>query len=117
MFVSRAVGTPYAFFLASFLIIAWAVSGPFLHFSEVWQLTINTATTIVTFLMVFLIQSSQNNDTTAIHLKLNEILLAIDAADNRFIGVEKQSVKEVERLANTIEKVKADDSERRSTRT
>lgn len=109
MWVSRIVGTSYAFFFAFFLIVAWAVSGPFLHFSEVWQLTINTATTIITFLMVFLIQSSQNNDTSAIHLKLDEILHAIDDADNSLIGVENRTKEEVKQLKGEVEKVVADD--------
>ena len=113
MWVSRMVGTPVAFFLACAAVVLWAISGPFLHFSTVWQLTINTATTIVTFLMVFLIQASQNNDTQAIHLKLDEILFAIDEADNAFIGVEKQAKQEVNKLAHEIEKVAEHDCERR----
>ena len=86
----NAVGHPAAFLIAAALVVLWAVSGPFLHFSEVWQLTINTATTIVTFLMVFVIQASQNRDTKAMQAKMDEILRAIPDADNRLIGVERE---------------------------
>lgn len=76
------------FCLAVVVVLAWAVSGPLFHFSENWQLVINTGTTIVTFLMVFLIQQSQNKDSVALHLKLNELLAANREASNRMIGIE-----------------------------
>lgn len=114
MKTSRLVGSPYAFLIALFITVVWALSGPFLHFSTVWQLTINTATTIITFLMVFLIQASQNSDTHAIHLKLDEILHAMESARNDFIGVERKSADEVALLAEKVEEDTAHDSQRRS---
>lgn len=86
--VTRWAGSPTMFCLALGVVLVWAVSGPMFGFSEVWQLVINTATTIVTFLMVFLIQQSQNKDSVAIHLKLNELLAANRHASNRMIGIE-----------------------------
>ena len=88
--VSDAAGHPAAFFAAAALIVAWAVSGPFLHFSEVWQLTINTGTTIVTFLMVFVIQSSQNKDTRALHDKMDELIRVNKDARDELIGEERR---------------------------
>jgi low affinity Fe/Cu permease len=108
------VGSSYAFLIAFVATLGWAAVGPIFGFSDVWQLWANTATTVITFLMVFLIQSSQNNDTTAIHAKLNEILYSIDKADNALIGIEKRPDKELHKLANKTEKVVADDSERRT---
>src|SRR6266542_839493 len=78
---TRATGTSWAFIMALVVILVWAMTGPLFHFSDTWQLVINTGTTIVTFLMVFLIQRTQNKDAQAIHLKLNEIVAAIDAED------------------------------------
>lgn len=86
--VTRWAGSPGMFCLAVVVVLAWAVTGPVFHFSENWQLVINTGTTIVTFLMVFLIQQSQNKDSVAIHLKLNELLAANKEASNRMIGIE-----------------------------
>src|SRR6478736_3320158 len=77
---SRAVGSPWAFALAALVIIGWACSGPLFHFSDTWQLVINTGTTIVTFLVVFLIQNMQNRDSKAIHLKLDELLRGVRGA-------------------------------------
>src|SRR4249920_1380734 len=74
--VTKATGSPMAFLIAFLIVIVWAVSGHFFHYSETWQLVINTGTTIVTFLMIFVIQQSQNRDTVAIHLKLNELIAA-----------------------------------------
>jgi low affinity Fe/Cu permease len=87
-FVSRAAGSPYAFALAAAVIVAWGASGPVFRYSDTWQLVINTGTTIVTFLMVFLIQNSQNRDTAALHLKLDELILANKRARNAFRGIE-----------------------------
>lgn len=115
MRVASVVGSPVAFALAFIVVLLWAVSGPFLGFSDVWQLTINTATTIVTFLMVFLIQASQNNDTRAIHIKLDEVLLAIENADNAFIGIEQLPPEERQKLTQKLEEVASHDSERRPT--
>ncbi len=87
--ITRWAGSPVAFCLAMFTIVAWAVTGPLFDYSESWQLVINTGTTIVTFLMVFLIQQSQNKDSVAIHLKLNELLASSRNASNRMIGIEE----------------------------
>jgi low affinity Fe/Cu permease len=86
--VTHAVGTPAAFATALLVILAWGASGPLFAFSETWQLIVNTATTIVTFLMVFVIQQSQNKDSVAIHLKLNELLASHRHASNRLIAIE-----------------------------
>jgi low affinity Fe/Cu permease len=86
--ITRWAGTPIAFCIALLTVLAWATVGPAFNFSENWQLVINTGTTIVTFLMVFLIQQSQNKDSVAIHLKLNELLAANKQASNRMIGIE-----------------------------
>jgi low affinity Fe/Cu permease len=88
-------GTSAAFGLACLLIVGWLLSGPFFHYSDTWQLVINTGTTIVTFLMVFLIQRTQNKDSLAIHLKLNELVAAMKGASNRLINVESLSEEEI----------------------
>lgn len=96
--VTRWAGTPTAFCLALATILVWAVAGPVFRYSEDWQLVINTGTTIVTFLMVFLIQQSQNKDSVALHLKLNELLASNRVASNRMIGIEdldEQDLREV----------------------
>jgi low affinity Fe/Cu permease len=110
---TRTTGTSGAFVLAVAVIIVWGISGPLFHFSDTWQLVINTGTTIVTFLMVFLIQRTQNKDALAIHLKLNEIVAALEGASNRLIDVEDLSEPEIEALRNyykrLIELAKTDD--------
>ena len=93
--VTKAAGSTAAFTIAMLLIIIWAISGPFFHFSETWQLVINTGTTIITFLMVFLIQKSQNKDSLAIQLKLNELVAAHEFASNRLVDVENMSEEEL----------------------
>lgn len=95
---TRATGTSLAFVIATFVILVWAITGPIFGFSDTWQLVINTGTTIVTFLMVFLIQRAQNKDALAIHLKLNEIVAALEGASNRLIDVEDLSEPEIEAL-------------------
>ncbi len=95
---TEATGTSSAFILALLVIIVWLVTGPFFKFSDTWQLVINTGTTIVTFLMVFLIQRSQNKDALAIHLKLNEIVAALEGASNRLIDVEDLTEDEIKTL-------------------
>jgi len=95
---TRATGTSVAFVLAVAVILIWASTGPLFHFSDTWQLVINTGTTIVTFLMVFLIQRAQNKDALAIHLKLNEIVAAMEGASNRLIDVEDLSEPEIDAL-------------------
>jgi low affinity Fe/Cu permease len=89
--ITRAAGSAKAFAVALGVVVAWAVTGPVFGFSDTWQLVINTGTTIVTFLVVFLIQQSQNKDSLAIQLKLNELVAALDGASNRLISVEDLS--------------------------
>lgn len=96
--VTRVTGKPVAFIIAFLIIIVWAVSGPLFGFSDTWQLVINTGTTIITFLMVFIIQQSQNKDTVAIHLKLNELIAATKGASNRLIDVEDLTPEELDQL-------------------
>jgi low affinity Fe/Cu permease len=95
---TKATGTSLAFIVAVAAIVVWAITGPFFGFSDTWQLVINTGTTIVTFLMVFLIQRAQNKDAIAIHLKLNEIVAAMEGASNRLIDVEDLSEPEIDAL-------------------
>ncbi len=93
--VTNWSGTSQAFAAAVAVVVIWALLGPVFHFSDTWQLVVNTGTTIVTFLMVFLIQRSQNKDSQAIHLKLNEIVAAVQGASNRLINVEDLTEEEV----------------------
>src|SRR5215469_15048641 len=95
---AQLVGHPYMFFAAVIVLIVWAVSGPFFHFSDTWQLIINTGTTIVTFLVVFLIQNTQNRDAKALHLKLDELIRSHVPAHNDMIDIEKLSDEELEHL-------------------
>src|SRR5437867_1033418 len=97
--VSYWAGSRWSFLGAMFVIIVWAVSGPYFHYSDTWQLVVNTATTVVTFLMVFLIQNSQNRDAPALHLKLDEIIRSIQPAHHEMINIEKLSDEELEILA------------------
>jgi low affinity Fe/Cu permease len=89
--------------LAFIIILVWAVSGPLFHFSDGWQLVINTGTTIVTFLMVFVLNNAQSRDTRAMNTKLDAIIYAIDAADNRLIGLERKGETEADRLHSAFE--------------
>ncbi len=93
--VAERVGSHWAFVLALLVVLAWLASGPVFHFSDTWQLVINTGTTIVTFLIVFLIQATQNRDATAIHLKLDELIRAQRAARNIFAGLENATAEEL----------------------
>ena len=95
---TKATGTSTAFILALAVIVVWLVTGPLFHFSDTWQLVINTGTTIITFLMVFLIQRTQNKDALAIHMKLNEIVAALEGASNNLIDVEDLTEGEIETL-------------------
>jgi low affinity Fe/Cu permease len=94
----RWTGRPWAFGIAAAIVVAWLGTGPLFHFSDTWQLVINTGTTVVTFLMVFLIQHAQNKDTRAMELKLNELVASIEGASNRLIDVEELSEEELETL-------------------
>lgn len=102
---SVRVGSPWAFSLAALLIVAWIVSGPIFHFSDTWQLVINTTMSIVTFLMVFLIQNTQNRDARAIHLKLDELIKVTAAAKNEFIDAEELSDEQLAGLKQEVERV------------
>ena len=93
--VTRAVGSTTAFLIALLMVLIWAASGPVFHYSETWQMVINTGTTIITFLMVFLIQKSQNKDSLAIQLKLNELIAAHEFASNRLVNVENMTEDEL----------------------
>ena len=95
---TQVTGTSKAFIMALAIIIVWLITGPIFNFSDTWQLVINTGTTIITFLMVFLIQRSQNKDALAIHLKLNEIVAALEGASNRLIDVEDLTEEEIHTL-------------------
>lgn len=94
--VTKATGSPYAFLIALVTVIVWGVTGPVFNYSENWQLVINTGTTIITFLMIFVIQQSQNKDTVAIHLKLNELIAASDLTSNRLIECEDLTEEELQ---------------------
>jgi low affinity Fe/Cu permease len=111
---TEATGTSAAFIIALTVIVVWGISGPLFHFSDTWQLVINTGTTVVTFLMVFLIQRTQNKEALAIHLKLNEIVAAVEGASNRLIDVEDLTETEIEALRGyyrkLIELAKKDDN-------
>jgi low affinity Fe/Cu permease len=112
--VAFAAGQPKAFILASLVILIWAVTGPVFHWSDTWQLVINTGTTIITFLMVFLIQNAQNRDGSAIQAKLDENIRASHAR-NQFIGIEHLTVAELIALTAKIEQIAGDEeSHRRS---
>ncbi len=95
---SSGVGSPWAFTVAVLVIVVWASTGPLFHFSDTWQLVINTGTTIVTFLMVFLIQNTQNRDAVALHLKLDELIRALKGARNNLVDLEELSDEELEKL-------------------
>jgi low affinity Fe/Cu permease len=104
--ISHAVGTPWAFGLAILLVTAWALTGPLFHYSDAWQLTINTGTTIVTFLMVFLIQHTQNRDAQVTQLKLDELIRAVSEARNELVDMEDLSDDELRRLKAQFEKLR-----------
>src|SRR3954454_16127787 len=109
---STAAGQPMTFIIALLVILVWAVTGPVFHFSDTWQLIINTGTTIVTFLMVFLIQNAQNRDAAAMQAKLDELLRAVGAARDRFIGVEHLTEREIELIRAALEREARSDSKR-----
>src|ERR1700681_4029199 len=95
---AHATGQPTAFLTAVALVIVWGFTGPYFHYSTDWQLVINTGTTIVTFLMVFLIQNTQNRDSEAMHIKLDELIRAIDGAHNALLNLENVGEREVDRI-------------------
>ncbi|HJR52129.1 MAG TPA: low affinity iron permease family protein [Gemmatimonadota bacterium] len=97
---ARESGHPIAFALAALVIVGWIVTGPIFGFSDTWQLAINTGTTIVTFLMVFLIQNTQNRDSEAMHLKLDEIIRSLEGAHNALLDIEELEEVELDRMRN-----------------
>jgi low affinity Fe/Cu permease len=109
---SAVLGSAWAFVGALLIIVVWALTGPTFHYSDTWQLIINTVTTIVTFLMVFLIQNTQNRDAKAVHLKLDELIRALGPARNKLVDLEKLSDNDLKTLEQEFEKVrkKAEDA-------
>jgi low affinity Fe/Cu permease len=101
--IAAFAGRPLAFILALFSVLVWIITGPLFDFSETWQLVINTATTIITFLMVFLVQNSQNRDSAAIQAKLDEIIRSVEQARNEFIGIEHMTDAEIEQIRADLE--------------
>ena len=102
---SAAVGSSWAFILASLIVFVWAITGPMFQYSNTWQLVINTGTTIITFLMVFLIQNTQNRDSKAIHLKLDELIKGVKGARTGLVNLEQLSDADLERLHKEFERL------------
>jgi low affinity Fe/Cu permease len=103
---SHALGSAWAFMVAIAIVLVWAIAGPLFSYSDAWQLVINTGTTIITFLMVFLIQNTQNRDARAIHLKLDELIRSINAARNRLIDLENCSNEELDEVQREFDTLK-----------
>lgn len=110
------LGSKWAFLFAGVIVMVWGLTGPIFHYSNTWQLVINTGTTIVTFLMVFLIQNTQNRDARAINLKLNELIRAIDQARDQMIDIESLSDLELEELHSRYERIKEECTRRETTK-
>jgi len=102
---SRVTGRPVTFIIAVVVVLAWVITGPLFRFSDTWQLVINTATTIVTFLMVFLIQNTQNRDSEAIHIKLDELIRAIKGAHNALLDLEELEDEHLDRIRDHYERI------------
>ncbi len=107
--VSKVAGKPLTFLISVSVIFVWAVTGPLFHYSDAWQLVINTGTTIVTFLMVFLIQNSQNRDAAAMQAKLDELIRALDDARGQFIGIEHLTDREISKIRADLEAERDED--------
>jgi low affinity Fe/Cu permease len=103
---ASAIGSPYAFATAVLVVVVWAMCGPAFRYSDTWQLVINTGTTIVTFLVVFMIQNTQNRDSRAIHLKLDELIRAVESARNMLVDVEDLPDEELARLAREFQRLR-----------
>jgi len=106
--VARIAGRPLTFAFAALVVILWAVSGPLLRFSDTWQLVMNTISSVVTFLVVFLIQNTQNRDSDAVHAKLDALIAAIETADRRYIGIERLPDIEIEQIRSQFGPKSAD---------
>jgi low affinity Fe/Cu permease len=104
--VAHAMGSPWAFVTASLVVVAWAISGPMFGYSQTWQLIINTGTTIVTFLMIFLVQNTQNRDSRAIHLKLDELLRGVKGARTEMVDLEDATDEELDYLQKQFEQLR-----------
>jgi low affinity Fe/Cu permease len=111
---AQVVGHPYMFLLAVVVLVIWAASGPFFHFSDTWQLIINTGTTIITFLVVFLIQNTQNRDAKALHLKLDELIRSHHPANDDLIDIQKLSDEELDELEQRYERIRKECEARRA---
>jgi len=103
---ARKVGSSWAFIIAVLIIVVWSITGPMFHYSDTWQLVINTGTTIITFLMVFLIQNTQNRDAKAIHLKLDELIRSIKEARNSMVDLEEMSDEDLNELKNQFQRLR-----------
>jgi len=114
--IAHLVGRPQIFFLAVAVVLGWAILGPYFHFSDTWQLIINTGTTIVTFLVVFLIQNTQNRDAKALHLKLDELIRSHHPASNELIDVEKLSDEELDTLEKRYAAIRKERDARRASK-
>jgi low affinity Fe/Cu permease len=110
---SRFVGTPLAFCAAVLLVVVWAATGPVFHYSDTWQLVINTGTTVITYLMVFVIQHTQNRDTESLRLKLDELIRAVDKARNDFIEIDDLDDEELRKLQEEFKNLRQHVTERR----
>jgi low affinity Fe/Cu permease len=113
--IAAAMGQASTFIVAVLVILVWAVSGPLFDFSDTWQLVVNTGTTIVTFLMVFLIQNSQNRDAAAMQAKLDELLRAVDKAREQFIGIEHLTDHQIELIRSALERYAKDQKGKQKT--
>ena len=109
---AEVVGSPWAFLVGVGVVLLWGLSGPYFHFSDPWQLVINTGTTIVTFLVVFLIQAAQNRDSRALHLKLDELLRAVEHARTSLVALESRTDDELDRLQQDFERLRRLQGER-----
>ena len=113
---AESVGRPQAFLLASLIVVVWGTTGPLFHYSDTWQLVINTGTTIVTFLMVFLIQNTQNRDAHAVHLKLDELIRATKGARNALVGLENMTDDDLDKLQREFELLRDEVVQRKARR-
>ncbi|MFD1610296.1 low affinity iron permease family protein [Sphingomonas tabacisoli] len=113
--IANASGQPITFVFALVLILIWAATGPVFHYSDTWQLIVNTATTVVTFLMVFLIQNSQNRDASAMQAKLDELIRAVDNAREQFIGIEHLTDLEICQIRDALEEEVRDSQDKQKT--
>lgn len=111
---SGVIGSPFTFLFALLTIVTWVVTGPLYHFSNGWQLVINSWTNVITFIVVFVIQNSQNRDSRAINLKLDELIRSLDHAQNEMINIEQLSDKELQGLAERYERIRREWEERKA---